>query len=113
MELETAKSLISAGSSSINDREQSSIAAKNSQVHKQAGEKIVMNIQSNLESMNTQAGKKTTRHQTDSFMEKLRRRFFDDQEDVSGVSKSVFSIDGPRGSQPPKKYAYSTRNRSI
>ena len=67
--------------------------------------------------MNALSGKETSRHQTDSFMEKLRRRFFDEQEGLNGpdgASRSVFAtIDMPAANQPPKKYAYSTRNRSI
>ena len=62
METETAKSLASYNISSINEREYSMAGKKSSHVHKQAGEKIIMNIQTNLESMDTLTGKKTSRH---------------------------------------------------
>ena len=113
MEVETARSLAShADSSSLNDRQSYSIKGKkNSLMHKTTGEKIVMNIQTNLESMNNKAGVQTSRNQTDSFMDKLRRRFFDDQE--VGTTPSVFSAVDQNGPQAGRKYAYSTRNRSI
>lgn len=63
MEVETAKSLASQdGSSSLNDRAYSIKGKKHSLMHKTTGEKIVMNIQTNLESMNNVAGKKTSRN---------------------------------------------------
>ena len=74
-----------------------------------------MNIQTNLQSMNTLAGKKASRHQTDSFMEKLRRRFGDEPDGFSGgVSPGAYSsVSIPADNFSQKKYAYSTRNRSI
>ena len=42
-----------------------------------------MNIQTNLDSMSTLEGKKASRDQTDGFMDKLRRKFYEEHDSPS------------------------------
>ena len=47
-------------------------------MHKNAGESVLMNIQTNLQSMHAEAEESIHRDKTNLFMDKLRKRFLND-----------------------------------
>ena len=47
-------------------------------VHKNAGESVLMNIQTNLNNMHAETQESVHRDKTNLFMDKLRRRFLGD-----------------------------------